>query len=139
MIPVDQSATWRSIRHLIIIAVVLLGVTLPAWGIFAGGMLRDGNATGAAGFFGIVLAIVLIPILIVGAFSIAMRLFARRLGAVLHPAAVAGLGGILGTTLMAAFTSNLWMALILGVIPGAAVSLAVLPEGPRQKAGTEAG
>ncbi|PZN95670.1 MAG: hypothetical protein DCF31_06040 [Alphaproteobacteria bacterium] len=102
-------------------------------------MLRDGNAAGAVGLFGIVLAIVLIPIIIVGAMSIAMRLLARRLGAVLHPAVVAGLGGVLGTTLMAAFTSNLWMALILGILPGAAVSLAVLPEVSLHKAGTEAG
>ncbi len=106
---------------------VLLAVTLPIWGIFAGGMLAAGDAWAAARFFALVAAAIAIPMFMVAvvARSLSWLAGAHRLGT--SPAAAALIGGIVGTAIILAVTQNFVVALLLGAIPGAGVALAVQP------------
>ena len=130
MTSADRRDNPQRIKHLIIIVVAVLAVTLPIWGVFVGGMLHDGSISAALFMFGLVLALVLLPVAIVAVFSLILQRVARLLGRSLHPGLIVGLGALLGTGLMVAFVSNPLAGLLLGASPGAMVAMAVLPSRP---------
>lgn len=110
-----------------IIMAVLLAVTLPVWGIFAGGMLAAGDAWAAARFLALIAGAIAMPMLMVAAVarSLSWLAGAHRLGT--SPVAAALTGAIVGTAIIMAFAQNIVVALLLGAIPGAGVALAVQP------------
>jgi hypothetical protein len=126
----DRRDNAQRIKHLIIVVVVVLAVTLPIWGIFVGGMLRDGSISTALFMLGLVFALVLLPIAIVAVFSLMLQRGAHWLDRSLHQGLIVGLGALLGTGLMVAFVSNPFAGLLLGAIPGAIVAMCMLPERP---------
>ncbi len=133
MKPSRRDGPARLIGRLAIVLGALLAVTLPAWGIFAGGMLRDGAGIGAAiAFFAVILAMVSAPVIIVGAAALLLQFLVRQRGGILHPGLAAGFGALVGTALAVAAIGDTLSAagLLLGAIPGAAIALAVMPPRP---------